>query len=255
VRALSAEPKRPDQAVILAAGVSTRLRPLTSALPKCMVALGGRPLIAHTIDYLRSYGVVNLVINLHHAGERIVDYLGDGERFGVSVSYSPERALLGTAGGARRAARGFQGPFFVWYGDNLSTIRLDDLWAFHARAGAEATVALHQREDTSQSGVAEVDSSGRIRNFVEKPKPGQAAGNWVSAGILVLEQSVVQALPEAEFSDFGTQVFPDLIARDGHLFGYRMSEEEELWWVDTPHDLARSRAAFGDGLIEESRGA
>lgn len=252
---MTAERQLPDQAVILAAGASTRLRPLTADLPKCMVAVGGRPLIAHTIDHLRSYGVLHVVINLHHAGERIVDYLGDGEGFGVHVSYSRERTLLGTAGGARRAAESFDGPFFVWYGDNLSTIRLDDLWAFHARSEAEVTVALHQREDTSQSGVAEFDLTGRIQKFVEKPKSGEASGNWVSAGILVLEQTVWPGRPEGGFVDFGAHVFPDLIGRDGRLYGYRMSKEEELWWVDTPHDLARSRAAFGDGIIKESRGA
>jgi NDP-sugar pyrophosphorylase family protein len=255
VRAVSPGPKLPDQAVILAAGRSTRLRPLTTDLPKCMVPVGDRPLIGHTIEYLRSYGVVNIVINLHHAGDRIVEYLGDGRAFGVNVGYSPEPSLLGTAGGVRRAARSFDGPFFVWYGDNLSTIRLDDLWRAHQRAEAEATVALYQREDTSQSGVAEVDHSGRIRRFIEKPKPGQAAGNWVSAGIFVLEHSVVGAIAEGEFSDFGAQVFPELIERDAHVNGYLMSKEEELWWVDTPHDLARSRAAFGNGIVRESRGA
>ena len=244
--------RRPDQAVILAAGFSTRLRPVTADLPKCMVPVGGRPLIAHTIEHLRSYGVVNIVINLHHAGARIVDYLDDGEAFGVNVRYSWETNILGTAGGTRRAARFFDRPFFVWYGDNLSTIRLDQMWAFHARIGAEATVALYQREDTSQSGVAEVDRSGHIRGFIEKPRPGEVSGTWVNAGVLVLEMSVLNGIPRKGVQDFGAQVFPDLLARRARLSGYRMSSEEKLWWIDTPDDLQAVQAAFGDRATEGS---
>ncbi len=248
----TADSRRPDQAVILAAGRSTRLRPLTIDLPKCMVPVGGRPLIAHTIEHLRSYDVVNIVINLHHAGARIVEYLANGEAFGVNVRYSWERNILGTAGGTRHAARFFDGPFFVWYGDNISTIRLDHLWAFHASVGAEATVALYQREDTSQSGVAEPDDSGRIRRFVEKPRPGEVSGSWVNAGVLALEMSVLNRIPAEGVQDFGAQVFPDLIPRRPGLYGYRMSSDEKLWWIDTPDDLRRVQAAFGDRVIEES---
>ena len=243
---------RPHEAIILAAGLSTRLRPLTDDLPKCMIPIGGRPLIAHTIEHLRSYGIVDLVINLHHAGARIVEYLQDGDAFGVKVRYSWERDILGTAGGARHAARFFDGPFFLWYGDNLSTIHLDRLWALHARAGAEATMALYHRPDTSQSGVAEVDESGRVRRFVEKPGLGEASGAWVNAGVLVLEPSVLERIPTDGVHDFGRQIFPGLVADGPGLFGYRMSSEEELWWIDTPDDLHRVRGAFGDMVIEES---
>jgi NDP-sugar pyrophosphorylase family protein len=244
----------PDQAVILAAGFSSRLRPLTADLPKCMVPVGGRPLIAQTVEHLRSHGVVHLVLNLHHAGARIVDYLGDGSAFGVDVRYSWEREILGTAGGARQAARSFDGPFFVWYGDNLSTIRIDDLWAFHASAGADVTMALYRREDTSQSGVAEVDGRGRVRRFVEKPKPGATTGNWVSAGVLVVEPGVLGSAPGDGAWDFGTELLPDLAARGGRLFGYRMSGDEGLWWIDTPDDLQWVRAEFGP-MTQESRRA
>lgn len=240
--------------MILAAGRSTRLRPLTADLPKCMVPVGGRPLIAHTVEHLRSHGVVHLVVNLHHAGARIVEYLGDGSAFGVDVRYSWEREILGTAGGARQAARSFDGPFFVWYGDNLSNLRLDDLWDFHAAASAEVTIALYEREDTSQSGVAEVDDDGRVRRFVEKPKPGEATGNWVSAGVLVLEPEVLGSVPGGRGSDFGTEVLPDLAAQGSRLFGYRMSGDEGLWWVDTPADLHRVQAEFGP-LTQERRRA
>lgn len=243
---------RPHEAIILAAGFSTRLRPLTDDLPKCMIPIGGRPLIAHTIEHLKSYGVVDIVINLHHAGARIVEYLQGGEAFGVKVRYSWERDILGTAGGTRHAARFFDGPFFLWYGDNLSTIRLDRLWAFHVSVGPEATMALYQRQDTSQSGVAEVDKSGRVRRFVEKPKPGEAPGGWVNAGVLALEPGVLERIPNEGVQDFGRQILPDLIARGPGLFGYRMSSDEKLWWIDTPDDLHRVREAFGDMVIEES---
>ena len=246
------ESRPPDQAVILAAGLSTRLRPLTDDLPKCMVPVGARPLIAHTIEHLRSYGVVGHRRQSAPRGAADRRVPGGRRSLRGQVRYSWERNILGTAGGTRHAARFFDGPFFVWYGDNLSTIRLDDLWAFHASVGAETTVALYQRQDTRQSGVAEVDRTGRIRRFVEKPKPGEASGTWVNAGILALEPSVLQRIPTGE-SGFRAQVLPDLVARGPRLFGYEMSSEEKLWWIDTPDDLRRVREAFGDMVIEESR--
>ena len=133
-----------------------------------------------------------------------------------------------------------------------SAIRLDHLWAFHTSVGADATVALYRREDTSQSGVAEVDDSGRIGRFVEKPRPGEVSGAWVNAGVLALEPAVLHRIPAEGVQDFGKHVFPDLVGRAPGLYGYRMSSDEKLWWIDTPDDLRRVQAAFGDMVIKES---
>lgn len=227
----------PTKAMLLAAGQGTRLRPLTERIPKCMVPIGGKPILEHTLEWLRHYGITEIIINLYHLPEVIRAYFGDGQKWGVNIAYSPEDRPLGTAGGVRNAAWFFGGPFFVWYGDNLSVCRLDRLWEFHKVKGGIATIALHHRDDPTQSGIVGLDETDRITRFLEKPRPDQVFSYWVSAGIFVLEPQVLDAIPAEGTPDFGRDVFPALLDTDQPLYGYRMSPDEGLWWVDTPEDL------------------
>jgi len=233
--------------MILAAGQGTRLRPLTESIPKCMMPIGGKPLLEHTILWLRKYGVTDLMINLHYLPQVVKDYFGDGQRCGVRVTYSVEKEALGTAGGVKNVAWFFDGPFFVWYGDNLSTCRLDRLWEFHRAKGGIVTIALHYREDPTQSGIVGLDENDRIVRFLEKPTPDQVFSHWVSAGIFVLEPAVLQAIPAEGTPDFGRDVFPGLLADGQSLYGYRMSPDEDLWWIDTPEDLQSVQEIMGHG--------
>ncbi|MDZ7336958.1 MAG: nucleotidyltransferase family protein [candidate division KSB1 bacterium] len=237
----------PTKAMILAAGQGTRLRPLTERIPKCMALIGGKPILEHTIGWLRQYGVTEIVINLYHLPEVIRGYFGDGRQWGVRITYSPEVRPLGTAGGVRNAARFFDGPFFVWYGDNLSTCRLDRLWQFHQSRGGVATLALHHREDPRQSGIVDMDENERITRFLEKPRPDQVFSHLVSAGIFVLEPQVLEATATEAAQDFGRDVFPALLADGQPLYGYRLSGDESLWWIDTPEDLARVQSLWTGG--------
>ncbi len=243
--------------MILAAGQGTRLWPLTEHTPKCMVPIGGKPLLEHTIVWLRKYGVTDLIINLHHLPHMVTDYFGDGQKLGVKITYSVEEEALGTAGGVKNVAWFFDGPFgpaqgrpfFVWYGDNLSTCRLDRLWEFHRAKGGIATIALHYREDPTQSGIVGLDENDRVVRFLEKPQPEQVFSHWVSAGIFVLEPGVLDFIPADRPSDFGQDIFPALLAEGASLYGYRMSGGEGLWWIDTPQDLERVRLIWTKGDI------
>jgi NDP-sugar pyrophosphorylase family protein len=225
--------------MILAAGQGVRLRPFTESLPKCMMPIGGKPLLAHTILWFQKYGVTDLVINLHHLPHVVSGYFGDGYKWGVKITYSVERELLGTAGGVKNVAWFFDGPFFVWYGDNLSTCDLARLFAFNQAKGGLATIALHQRADPTQSGIVGLDGSDRIVRFQEKPGVDQVFSHWVSAGIFVLEPGVLDFIPSHGSPDFGRDVFPVMLAADQPLYGYRMAAEEGLWWIDRPEDLSR----------------
>jgi mannose-1-phosphate guanylyltransferase len=232
----------PAEAMLLAAGKGTRLRPLTETVSKCMVPIAGRPLLEHNVEWLRKYGVTRLVINLHHLPEAVMSHFGDGSRYGVHIDYSIERELLGTAGAVKKVAGLFNGPFFVWYGDNLSTCRLDRLWEAHRASGGVATIALHYREDPTQSGIVELDERDRIARFLEKPRAEEVFSHWVSAGIFVLEPEVLEMIPPEGAQDFGRDIFPALLERGAKLAGYRMAEDESLWWVDTAADLRRVEA-------------
>lgn len=206
-----------------------------------MVPLAGRPILEHVIRRLAAHGVDELVMNLYHRPEAIRSYFGDGSAFGVRIHYSLEQTLLGTAGALRPWIDFFDAPFFLVYGDNLSTCDFSALGASHRSHDAFVTVALHWREDLEQSGVAELDDDGRITRFLEKPASGQTNSHWVNAGILVLEPRSLQGIPQGRYSDFGRELLPEWIARGHRVYGYQMTGAERLWWIDRPEDLLRAQ--------------
>ena len=225
--------------MILAAGRGTRLRPLTGRIPKCMVPVDGKPVLEHTVEWLRRYGVTEVVINLHYLPQAIVSHFGDGSEWGVRITYSIEKEPLGTAGGVKNVEWFFDGPFILWYGDNISTCKLDRLCEFHRAKGGVATIALHYRQDPTASGIAGLDEDERITRFLEKPRSNEVFSNWVSAGIFVLEPSVLGHIPARGAPDFGRHVLPAMLANGQRLYGYCMQPDEELWWIDTVEDLQR----------------
>ena len=229
----------PTKAMVLAAGRGSRLRPLTEHTPKCMVPLGGKPLLEHSIEWLRRSGVLQIIINLCHLPDSVIDHFGDGTRWGVHITYSLEAQPLGTAGGVRHVAHLFEGSFFVWYGDNLSTCDLKGLYAFHRESDGLATIALHYREDPTASGIVQLDENAGIVRFLEKPRVDQVFSHWANAGIYILEPEVLGYIPSDGTPDFARDVFPAMLADGQPLYGYRLSGEEELLWVDTPQDLQR----------------
>jgi len=236
--------------MLLAAGLGSRLRPWTDDRPKCMVEVAGRPLIDWTIDWLVSEGVTELVINLHHRPEVLTAHLGDGRTLGLSIEYSYEEWLRGTAG-AVAAASDLLGPgrFLTVYADNLVRCSLRRLLEQHVASSATMTVALHGREDVSGSGVAEIDADGYIRRFVEKPAPGTTTSRWVSAGLLVCEPAVLDYIPSDRASDFGRDVIPAIVAAHERVGGYSMHSPERLLWIDTPQDLARTERQLAQEVL------
>ncbi len=234
----------PSKAMLLAAGQGTRLRPLTENISKCMVPIAGKPMLERNVEWLKKFGVTDIIINLHYKPEAITNHFGDGDGFGVRITYSFEQELLGTAGAVKNVASFFDGPFFVWYGDNLSTCRLDHLWESHEAKGGVATIALHYREDPTQSGIVGLDEVDRIVRFLEKPRADQVFSHLVSAGIFVLEPIALDGIASGVPMDFGRDVFPALLESSAPVYGYCMSEDEALWWIDTAADLERARQAM-----------
>lgn len=227
------------KAMVLAAGVGSRLRPYTDTLPKPMIPLAGRPILEHNVALLAGHGVRQIAMNLHHLPDVIRSHFGDGGRWGVSIVYSYEEEPLGTAGGVGRLRDFFDATFFLLYGDNLVKCRLDRMLALHREKSALATVAMFHREDVTQSGIIGVDGDGRITRFLEKPRPEEVFSHRVNAGVLVLEPAVFGYIPRGGTPDFGRDVLPAMLAAGEPLYGYEMSADEGLWWVDTPADLER----------------
>jgi NDP-sugar pyrophosphorylase family protein len=235
--------------MLLAAGRSTRLAGLAGDLPKPMLPIGERPLIEYTVRQLADAGITDIMINLHHRGEAVEAYFGDGGRFGVRLQYSHEPELLGTAGGILKC-RGFfeDGPFVVIYGDNLTTCRLDRLAAHHEQRQGIGTIALFWCDDVSVHSAVEIQPDTRITGFIEKPRPGEAPSHWISAGVIVFEPQVLDRIQPKVPCDLGFDVFPRLLAEGERLYGYYMTGNEGLWWIDTPGHYERTSALWRDGF-------
>jgi NDP-sugar pyrophosphorylase family protein len=224
--------------MILAAGHGTRLRPFTDTIAKCMLPIGGKPILEHNIECLRKYGITEIIINLNYRPQSVIDYFGNGEKWGAQITYSLEETILGTAGAVKKAGWFFESAFIVWYGDNLSRCDLESLCRFHYARNGLATIALYHRDDVTQSGIVGLDAKDRIIRFLEKPRAGEVFSHWINAGIYVLEPAVIDVIP-AGVVDFGRDIFPAMLKTGSALYGYRMSGDEKLWWVDTPQDLIK----------------
>jgi NDP-sugar pyrophosphorylase family protein len=236
------------KAMLLAAGLGIRLKPLTDHCLKCMVPVAGKPVLQRNIEWLRSKGIVDLVVNLHHYPEAVTSYFGDGSAFGVRINYSYEPELLGTAG-ALWAARRFLSSerFWVIYADNLVNCSLKRMESLHLAHGATLTMGLFWREDVSASGVVRLDGHGRITGFKEKPAPDEVLSHWVNAGIFLCEARVQKFIHPGRVCDFGHDILPAMMSAGEPLYGYTLGPGETLHWIDTPEDLARTAAALQEG--------
>lgn len=206
------------KALILAAGEGTRLRPLTIDQPKAMVPLGGRPLLEHLVALLCAHGIHEIAINLHYRPGAILAHFGDGSRFGVRITYSHEERLLGSAGAARRLDWFLDDPFLVLYGDLLTDADLTSLIETHARLGGVGTIALGETDDPMRCGIVQLDGTGRITRFIEKPTSNEF-GNLANGGIYVLHRAVIDHVLHGRPSDFGADLFPALLAAGLPLYG------------------------------------
>jgi NDP-sugar pyrophosphorylase family protein len=196
----------------MAAGLGTRLYPLTGLTSKPMVPILNRPVMEHLLRLLRRHGVTEIAANLHYHPEKIRTYFGDGSSFGIELRYNLEEELLGTAGGAS-AFRDFlcQGTFLVMSGDGLTDIDLSAFLAAHKAHGGIATMAVKPVDDPSLYGVV-VHDQGRVTGFQEKPARHEARSNLCNCGIYAFEPDVFEFVPPGQFVDWAKDVFPALLA-------------------------------------------
>ncbi len=229
------------RALILAAGEGTRLRPLTADRPKPMLPVGGSPILEHLVRHLRRHGIREIAINLHYKPEAIVEHFGDGQRFDVSITYSPEAELLGSAGAARQLDWFFDDTFLVLYGDVLTDLNLTALVEHHHARAAAGTITLYEAEDPTRCGIVKLAHDDRVVQFVEKP-PSASFGTLANAGVYVLEPSVLRAVPPGQPFDFGHDLFPLLLEQGVPLYGYRAASY--VLDIGSPERYAQAEADF-----------
>jgi len=179
------------KAVIMAGGEGTRLRPLTSLLPKPMVPIVNQPVMEHILGLVKHHGIDEVVATLAFMPHVIEDYFGGGEEWGMSVEYAIEETPLGTAGSIKNAEELLVGdePFLVISGDALTDIDLTALIDFHRSKGAAVTIALKSVPDPLDFGVVITGDDGRIERFLEKPTWGQVFSDRINTGIYVIDAS------------------------------------------------------------------
>ncbi|MFH1784173.1 MAG: NDP-sugar synthase [bacterium] len=216
------------KAFIMAAGKGTRLRPLTHDVPKPMLPIVNKPPLEHTLELLSKHGIKEVVINLHHHGSMVKRYFGHGSKWGVSITYSEEKELMGTAGGVKKSEAFFDDTFLVMSGDGLTDINLQEAINFHKKKKALATMILKQVDARFEYGVVMVDKSRRIRKFLEKPTWSSIAANAVNTGIYIFEPRIFKYIPKNKFYDFGHDVWPSLLKKKEKIFAYEMSG----YWCD-----------------------
>jgi mannose-1-phosphate guanylyltransferase len=228
------------RAMILAAGLGTRLRPITYGMPKPMVPVLNRPVMEHIVRLLARHGFGETIANLHWFPELIQDHFGDGSEFGIELSYSPEEQLLGTSGGVRKVADFLGDSFLVISGDALTDIDLAAMREFHESHDGIATLATKRVEDTSQFGVAITGADGRIQGFQEKPDPAEALSDLANCGIYMFRSEIFDFFPAAGtskaagaddppgFADWAMDVFPRLLEGDVPFY----SHEVDAYWND-----------------------
>lgn len=234
------------KALILAAGLGTRLGSLTASLPKCMLQIDGQPLLERLVRWLDRHGIEEIAVNLHYRPEVITSHLGDGRQLGVQITYSYEETLLGTAGAARRLAPYLDRTFVVVYGDGYTNLDLTRLLRLHAdrrQAGRpHMTMALFHVPNPSACGLVDLDGDGRVTRFVEKPPPSEVFTDLASAGVLVCEPGMLDLIPEQAPSDFGRDVLPRALQAGVPVYGEPLAPGELLIDIGTPDAYERARA-------------
>jgi mannose-1-phosphate guanylyltransferase/phosphomannomutase len=217
------------RAVVMAGGEGTRLRPLTTNVPKPLLPVVGEPIMGHILRLLHRHGIDEAIVTVQYLAGAIRTYFGDGSDYGVRLSYATESVPLGTAGSVKNAEEGLgDEPFLVVSGDALTDIDLTALMQVHARTGALVTVALARKPNVVQFGNVITGEDGRIERFIEKPTWGQVFSDTVNTGIYVIDPKVLQLVEVDEVVDWSAHVFPRLLAAGEPMYGY----VSDRYWED-----------------------
>ncbi|MGI8511760.1 MAG: sugar phosphate nucleotidyltransferase [Solirubrobacteraceae bacterium] len=214
------------QALILVGGEGTRLRPLTSTVPKPVVTLVDRPFMAYMLEWLKGHGIDEVVFSLGFLPDGVRDVLGDGSHYGLKLHYVEEPEPLGTGGALKYAEDLLHDRFAMLNGDVLTDIHLSAQIARHERTGARGTLALVPVEDPTAYGLVRLHSDDSVKGFLEKPSLEEIDTDLISAGAYVLERDVLDLLVKGENASIERDVFPKLVGEG--LYGYRGSG----YWMD-----------------------
>lgn len=240
------------QALILAGGKGTRLRPLTVYTPKPVVPVLNRPFLLYQIEILSRAGIKDITLSLNYQPSKIEYLLGDGSTFGVNLRYVTEPAPMGTAGAYKFAEDNLRETTVVFNGDILTDIDISKVFDLHRDKKAKATIVLTPVENPSAYGLVETKTDGKVKRFLEKPKPEELENlttNNINAGIYILEPEILDLIPKGENYSFEYNLFPALLERQKPFFAYVLKDS---YWRDigTPESYLNAHHDFFNGKIK-----
>lgn len=218
------------KALILAAGLGTRLRPFTNTTPKPLLLIKNKPLLQYHLEQLKKHGISDVLINTHYLSEQIEEFINKyrntSDALNVKIVFEPE--LLGSAGTLHRNRDFFANEkhFIVTYGDNLTDINYTKLIKEHANNSGIGTIAVYDEEKPEQKGIIEIGQSGKIIKFLEKPKSGTTYSHLANAGVYVLSSDIFDIIDKEieKPLDFGFHIFPKILNTNHSLYIYKMNE-------------------------------
>jgi len=217
------------KAMILAAGVGSRLDPLTRTIPKPLVPVLNRPVMEYLVELLKKHGFDEIMVNLHYLGDQIEEYFGDGSKWGVKICWSREEQLWGDAGSVKRVEDFFRNDtFLVIGGDDLTDMDLNRLVQTHKDKKALATIGLSLVDDPSEYGIVKMNEESRVIEFLEKPTGGKIFSNTANTGVYVFQPEIFELIPRGRFFMFGKQLFPLLMEQRLHVAGHLTA----AYWKD-----------------------
>ncbi len=201
------------KAFLLAAGLGTRLRPLTNHLPKCLVPINGKPLLAYWIELMEKHHITSVLINLHHLSEQVKNFIQNHPSPSITFQLYDEPELLGSGGTLRenKAFVGTEKDFFILYADNLTNMNLTAFMAYHQQKKQPFSMALNRVENPQRCGIAELNEKGMISAFVEKPQ--NPVSNLANAGVYIAKPEILDLIPNTRTADIGYDLLPHLVGK------------------------------------------
>jgi len=237
------------KAMVLAAGVGSRLEPISSYIPKPLVPVLNRPVVSHILSGLRKHNISKVIMNTHYLSEKLMDYFQNNQFPGMELQFRFEAELSGDAGGVRACREFFDdGTFVVIMGDLMTSADITRLLNAHKEKKAIATIGVKKMQDVTRFGVMRRDANGFIKEFQEKPKAEEAISHDISTGIYILEPEVFDHIPASGMYGFGKQLFPTLVEKGLAVLG----EDIGGYWSDigTLAELFRGNMDALSGAME-----
>ena len=212
------------KAVILAGGKGTRLKSISETIPKPMMPVAGKPLLEYQIELCKKYGLEEVILIVNHLKDSIIHYFGNGEKWGIQVSYFEEPSPLGTVGGVKEIEDQLTEDFLVLYGDVIMEMDLQRLFDFHKEKQSDVSLVIHPNDHPYDSDLVEADANDRVTHFHSKPLPeGEIFHNLVNAAAYVFSPKIFKHLEKGKKADFGKDIFPNILDKL-NLFAYNTTE-------------------------------